>query len=105
MSTAPENSYLDWQGVRLEIRYVADYSPVYRARFGYALAHLDLRAIEPAQAPLPVTETGYRSLFTRADLVDAEGGPSGFVQAWLDHEALSPSWIASRASHRQLSLL
>jgi hypothetical protein len=32
-----------WDGVAIEVRYIADYSPNYRDFYGYALAHQERR--------------------------------------------------------------
>lgn len=54
--------------------------------------HLEIESLKPAKAPLPVTETGYRSHFLAPlELVNA-GGPVTFVTAWLDREATAKDW-------------
>lgn len=55
-----------WQGIEIE----AIYMPV---RWG-VIAHLEIRSIEPLRAPLPITETGYRSHFHTCGTVEANGG-------------------------------
>ena len=37
--------------------------------------------------PLPITETGYRSMFLPAHTIDEEGGPVAFVTTWRDYAA------------------
>jgi hypothetical protein len=78
--------------------------PATKRVYGYALAHLEIEATQPARAPLPITETGYRSHFERADNIEAAGGPEAFARAWLDHEAGRPAWIEQRETARQGSL-
>jgi hypothetical protein len=51
-----------------------------------------------------MTKTGYRSHFTRADEIEALGGPAAFVRAWLAEAAKDPEWMASVESRKQLSL-
>ena len=41
----------------------------------------------PKGAPLPVTETGYRSAFVAHAMIEAAGGVTGYVRDWLDREA------------------
>lgn len=54
--------------------------------------HLEIESIRPKRAPLPITETGYRSHFIPAlDLINA-GGPVTFVTAWIEQEAKSKAW-------------
>lgn len=55
--------------------------------------HLEIESIKPKRAPLPITETGYRSHFIPAlDLTNA-GGPVTFVTAWIAQEAKGKAWI------------
>jgi hypothetical protein len=95
---------MQWQGLVIEIRYCAGYSISYEEVYGYALSHLEIEATQPARAPLPITETGYRSHFERADNIEAAGGPEAFARAWLDHEAGRPAWIERQEAARQGSL-
>lgn len=54
--------------------------------------HLEIESIKPKRAPLPITETGYRSHFMPAlDLINA-GGPVTFVTAWIAQEAKGKAW-------------
>lgn len=113
-----ETHTLEWNGIRIEIRYCPSWSESYERIYGYPLAHLEIEAIDPARTPLPVTETGYRSLFTRADLIEEmqkpersegafcrdEPGPVAFARAWLDEAAKDPKWIEREAARKQLSL-
>lgn len=89
-----------WQGIALSVSYCPDWSPFYRDVYGYPLAHLTIRA----DRPLPVMSTGYRSHFTRPELIEEETGPVAFVLAWLDYEAQRPEWIVQEAEAAQLSL-
>jgi hypothetical protein len=93
-----------WRGITIEVRYCPDWSPSYREIYGYTLAHLEIESINPPLAPLPMTETGYRSHFSGAPLIDEEGGPVAFVRIWLDKAASTPEWKAKEAAARQFSL-
>ncbi len=93
---------LDWEGFALSINYCPDWSPSFREIYRSPLAHLEIRSID--SQPLPITETGYRSHFTNAELIEAEGGPVAFAQAWLNDVAQSPQWKAAKAKRQQLSL-
>lgn len=93
---------LDWRRIAVSISYSADWSPSFKEIYASPLAHLEICSDEGR--PLPMTETGYRSHFTNAGVIDAEGGPVEFVRAWLDHAAQSPEWKAAEAKHQQLSL-
>lgn len=55
-------------------------------------------------APLPMTETGYRSHFLPAAAVVEASAPVAYVRAWLDHEARSPAWRQRADAARQMTL-
>lgn len=80
---------ITWRGVEIEITFTPD-------KFGM-VDHIELRTEN--KAPLPVTETGYRSHFMNRGAVAHHGGATAFVTAWLDHEAARTNW-----SNAQLSL-
>ena len=99
-----QSACLDWCGIAIEVCYCPSWSESYEEIYGYPLAHLTVEAVTPANVPLPISETGYRSYFTRPDLIEAEGGPVAFVRAWLDHEAQSDEWKQQQEKSRQLTL-
>jgi len=68
------------------------------------MAHLECRTISPEKARLPITETGYRSHFTPAAIIEDGGGPVAFVQKWLDSEVQSPEWQDYLEEQKQPSL-
>lgn len=71
--------------VRLRITHSRDY-------LGQGQDHIEVESISPKKAPLPITETGYRSHFVSPlELVNA-GGPVTFVHAWLYRDAKSKDW-------------
>lgn len=96
--------HIDWNGIRIEIRYCPDWMGLSKSPYRHAFAHLKIESVQPANAPLPITETGYRSHFTWPDAIDAAGGPAEFVRAWLDDAAKNPEWIAAQEKRKQLSL-
>lgn len=87
----------DWQGITLSVTYEANWLNMKRN----LTAHLQIEAISPKRAILPVTETGYRSYFTPAVDIDAAGGPVAYALAWLDHAATSKSWLKHVEVERQ----
>lgn len=68
---------------------------------GYRLCHIEVTS--PDRQPLPITETGYRSMFVSAAVLDAWGGPLPYVRAAIDMSARDPEWI-ERDARRQMSL-
>ncbi len=87
---------LVWRGVLVAIRYEPNPG-------GY-FDHLELRVVGPQGAPIPVTETGYRSAYPYPNLVKAAGGPVAYVRKWLDQEARSPAYRRALDRWRQLDL-
>lgn len=86
-----ETLHLDWinpaSGASIKIRVTRT-----RNYLSSGTDHIEIESMRPKKAPLPITETGYRSHFLRAEEVMREGGVQSFVMAWLNHEAESPSW-------------
>lgn len=83
-----------WQGIEIE----ATYTPL---KFG-VMAHLAIQSINPENAPLPITETGYRSHFHQPGTIEAHGGDVvAQVIAWLDQEAAKPEWKRHSEASRQ----
>lgn len=91
----------NWRGIEIEIRWSPDYV-VYDDQT--RMAHLEVESISPKRAPLPITETGYRSHFTPLSAVQTYLTPEDYVAAWLDEASRSPEWRAVEQSSRQLSL-
>jgi len=63
--------------------------------------HLEIESIAPAKAPLPITETGYRSHFLSGLELAQAGGAVAFVTAWLDREAAGKNWQAKAHARAQ----
>ena len=90
----PQTYRFQWQGIEIE----ATYSPV---KWG-VIAHLEIESVQPARAPLPITETGYKSHFHPCGTVEANGGDVvAQIVAWLDEAAAKPEWVAHAAKSRQ----
>lgn len=102
MNTAIFTQRIDWNGISVEVSWEPSW--LSQPENHYAIGHLQLRSVAPERAPLPVTETGYRSLFINPQAVMDEGGPLAFVGAWLDCEARNPEWRAQQESARQFAL-
>ena len=78
---------------RLRITHSRDY-------LGQGQDHIEVESMMPKKAPLPITETGYRSQFLSPLELVNDGGPVVYVTAWLDREAKGKDW-QKRQSVRQ----
>jgi len=83
-----------WHGIDLEIRYTPE-------RFT-GFDHIEV--ISAGRVELPVTKTGYRSLFILPERISEIGTPVEYVLAWLEHEAKSAAWKLTQDQRRQMSL-
>ena len=87
-----ENHAIHWQDIPLTLTYQAEWLGL--------CAHLQFRAGER----LPITDTGYKSVYLQAEAVEQAGGAVTFALGLLDEAALSPEWQAYQQAQRQLSL-
>ena len=87
----------NWNGIEIEIRWNRNYL-VYDDQTH--MAHLEVMSVKPERAPLPITETGYKSHFTHVAAVDGFDSP----EAWLDHASGETQWREAQAARAQLSL-
>lgn len=94
---------LHWRGVDIEVTFERAWLSIAREH-ELAASHLTVTAVQPKRAPLPITETGYRSHFLHFEDIDEAGGPVAYVQAWLDSMARSREWLDHEKASRQLSL-
>lgn len=95
---------IEWQGITIEIIYEPNWLNLSREDSDLTAAHLEIRSIAPERAPLPITETGYRSHFLHAEEVDQAGGPEAYVEAWLNDMAESRELRDCIEASRQLNL-
>ena len=91
----------NWNGIEIEIRWNADYVAF---DDGNSMAHLEVMSLKPERAPLPITETGYRSHFIFRNEVEHMGGPEAYVEAWIDEVSRTADWREAEAASRQLAL-
>ncbi|MFC3052294.1 hypothetical protein [Kordiimonas pumila] len=94
---------IHWQGYEIELSYNArSYNLSHIS--GPNMVHIELRTVKPERAPLPVTESGYRSHFEHAQAVAEYENPVEYVMAWLDHAAKNSNWQQVENNARQFSL-
>lgn len=90
-----------WRGITIEVTFTPER---FSAGKLHASDHIEVRSIEPPKAPIPVTETGYRSLFLPAGDVEEYGGVERYVLDWIEGSAKSLAWREYEANGNQLSL-
>ena len=93
--SAPITSQIGWRGVTIRIVF-------WKRRWKSDFDHLEIAAMN--DAPIPITETGYRSYFLPDGVVEEHGGQEAYVLTWLDHEADSEAWKKREEASRQMSL-
>lgn len=83
-----EQHNITWRGIALGVTFTPE-------KFGL-VDHIEIKTQD--RAPLPVTETGYRSQFIPAGTVAEHGGAVAFVTVWLEHEAARTGWSGAQLS-------
>lgn len=101
MTRSLETHTILWRGLPLEISYEQNWLGTDGP---FSTAHLQVNTVAPERAPLPITETGYRSRFIDAETIAEAGGPVAFVRAWLDQAAETKSWKEQQEKARQMTL-
>jgi hypothetical protein len=95
---------LVWNETLIQVSYEADWLGLCDAGFDEPYAHLELQVLAPRGAPLPVTDTGYRSEFLHGGLVEEAGGAVEFARGWLEEMSDRQSWRIARARWEQRDL-
>ncbi len=73
---------IEWPGLPINIRYLTG-----------SFAGMDhIEVISKDRVELPITKTGYRSLFLPPKRIAEHGTAVGYVLAWLKHEADTKEW-------------
>lgn len=83
--------------VRVEIRLRKRY-------FGSGHDHLEIRSVEPQGHPLPVTKTGYKSLWPVHGEYASAAEAAGAVCDWLEEMAETAEWLEFVAESEQPGL-
>lgn len=91
---------LPWKGINVKINYEENYSEAFLKVMGFSIAHIEVEA----KTPLPITETGYRSLYLPTKEVEEAGGAVALVNEWLNEAAKSKEWKEYQKEKNQLKL-
>ncbi|MBL4877080.1 MAG: hypothetical protein JKY10_11385 [Cohaesibacteraceae bacterium] len=84
----------EWRSIELEVSHMSSW--------GIGMDHIEIRVED--KTPIPVTSTGYRSLFIPSIETEVTSDPVAYILAWLDHEAAKPEWQIRERQAAQLSL-
>ncbi len=103
MTQIYETHSLNWNSVEIEVRYCRSWSKSFADTYGHKLRHLEVRSVSPERAALPITETGYKSMFLNYPELDSEADPVCLIREILDEAARSPEWITRQDANRQMS--
>jgi hypothetical protein len=95
-----EHHQVVWRGIAATVVYTPDF----HALPGDDCHHCHIEVMTEPRVPLPITETGYRSLFLPGGQVEDAGGVAAFVTRWLDAASKSAQWRAAEVTARQGSL-
>jgi len=102
--TVSKTYRITWQDIEIDIRHTLSCSPAFEETYGFSMDRLEVIAITPDRAPLPITETGYRSIFVPNHDIEAFGGVEKYILTALDHEATQKEWIERKSAVDQFSL-
>ena len=89
---------LKWRGIAIKYKY----TPRYCAAACPTLSHLEVTSVEPPRARLPITETGYKSMFFYSELIYTEEQIVSMLADKLDITASKTGW--QQKTHEQMSL-
>ena len=91
---------LFWQKICVKITMKRNYSQTYKDAFGQELVHVTIKAKEP----LPITKTGFKSIFLPLNHISDSGGLIQMIKDELDRAGQSHEWKAYQIEKRQLTL-
>jgi len=97
----PEIHETNWNAGGLTIRIRVT---LRRNAFSQNIDHLVIESIDPLRHPLPISDTGFKSVFLAQGEVDTFGGAVAATLQALNDEALAPRWLERREAARQGSL-
>lgn len=66
--------------------------------------HIEVYSTLPEKAPLPITETGYLSIWLPESQLEKFGGALAYVTEFLEHKAKSDQWREQEESAKQYQL-
>lgn len=92
-----------WRGIKIELKVSVPYR-TFREVYGYDMYHIAVSSVEPKEAPLPISDTGYRSIWLAQPQLEEFGGALNYVTEYLEHEGKSGKWKQQEEAARQYQL-
>lgn len=99
-----EATVITWDGMEIEISFFRKWSKAFFKSCDFNLCHFQVTTLSPERAALPITGTGYRSIFITEPEIADFANPVDYVIAMLDDAAKSPEWQATREKAQQYTL-
>lgn len=92
---------LNWRGIDIEVSfYLSPWSKTIEKNYGVKLFHLELAC----KQALPITNTGYKSLYIYEPDLKPYESASAYILAMLDKASTAREWKKHEESSKQLSL-
>ena len=101
MTAVYETTGFDWHGIAVSVTFCPDWCRAWSNVHGFPLYHIEVTSA--GRVPLPMTQTGYLSLFVSGAVMDEWGGPLPYVRHGMDASARDPAW-RNRETALQLTL-
>ena len=96
---------LHWRGIKIAVSQRArPFGGAFRESHGHDLIHVEVRCVRPERAPLPITETGYKSLWVIDENLEQFSDAAAYVKLLLDEAAQSKEWQAAEQQAAQYNL-
>ena len=93
-----------WNGITILVSFEPDWLGLASAGLDMPYAHLELQVLEPAGAPIPLSDTGYWSEFLQPGEAEEAGGPLSLTSDLLDEMSANQAWRAVWAKWEQRDL-
>ena len=82
-----------WQSIKFTVRHNPNY---YVSDDGFVTQHIEVITVD--RVPLPITKTGYRSIFLNGKqaLDEFDNDPIAYVMAWMETAAKEKQWLGQQ---------
>ena len=100
-----DGDQLQWGGIKIAVSQRArPFGGAFRESHGHDLIHVEVRSVCPERAPLPITETGYKSLWVIDENLEQFSDAAAYVKLLLDEAAQSKDWQTAEQQAAQYNL-